>query len=476
MHPAQYYFADLAFSNGQRVENVPLYVPFESGPEAAREVAAQVGAAAANTGVLDLYALAQCGTLPFAPLLFARAEERRQELCAALGVAAADLPHIVSVSECRGSNYPSTTAQVLFAHGEQLAGGVSLSLPPGGDAESLKRWLREAARRRLGETREASHLKVHGKTPRDDDDPITATPRRESLYASPDGRRRVEFFFDDFHGVSLSLRTRDADLAGARAEALWERMRTLLHEQGQFTRRELADYVETLREILPDTAVPPERLRRTQVGAIALRYPDGPGGCKVYLKWGGRQLSAIVSPLHGTSNDRWGQARFTLPADASLGPDQMATLKENLWAFVHDRLEQAFAGGYRFQFVALDSRRRVADGPLPEPFQPQAQGLQRTQDPAQADLELTLTPGRTIGFTPSGWERLTLDVLQGRINTDFVRNALASGYANPFDVSMPEQVVRRLRNGPMPVHGQAEPGVTIQGVQTGGPDTGPEIN
>src|SRR5262245_33777926 len=125
MNSGQSYAADLEFSNGQRVEGVPTYVPLGDGSHTARLVAERAGAAAASEGVLDIYALAHRGILPFAQLLFRLAGERQGELARHLSVPADSLSFSVS---CFGQAGRPTGAKLIFSHNRRKVGGAWLLL------------------------------------------------------------------------------------------------------------------------------------------------------------------------------------------------------------------------------------------------------------------------------------------------------------------------------------------------------------
>ena len=417
----QFWLADFVFGKDEKITHVPLYVSSTKSADEALAVAKGVAVAAQKKGKFDLYQMMKDDTIPLAEFMLDRAESKLREM-------PADAAHSHTVT-VEGSGTRSILLFTFIKEGMRQV-TMQISLPSGGDKEGLEQYLRQVCRKRWKHTHEVTPYKDAVQPQENTALVYHSLPKTVLFQEIP---LQLAFVFEGQKGFSVSLRTKDVEVAKARAEAIHNKIHELHQSEGCFTGADVQAYAETLKQSIPErNVVKPFKLDRK--GPVIIKSPENVDMCKAYIRMLGDRLGVTISPMHGDTEHNWGTFSFKLPE--GLSDAQKGELKDSFRAFVQTQLGKAFANGKRLSIAQLQAGEHVSQDML--------KGL--TVQAQNADLQITSAIGE-MGFTRAGAERMHGEIFGNRIDAMFVSNALTQGIQNPFDAAIDEATVSRLREG-----------------------------
>jgi hypothetical protein len=421
----------LEFDNGQKAL-VPLYVPLAAGDTAlerrAVELATEIGQRAARAGELDTVELILNGTIPFREFLQHRLRAARD---------ASTFPDGVTFSSSVDSASSKATyllrVPLYNGHEKSVRASFLLGIPRELAAPALAPFLNQAVDEVLGAGNRRSRLKSsaspHVRLP--PDTPITSMPG-SYLNCRARGNASASFSLDPSgQTFNCSLGVKSPLIAAERLDRVKSFIRQSLQAGTPLTVSDVREFCQQLTHE-SGAGEPPARVNRSRAGPVVIYRPrmgtdagQPKEALRLYTALSGQaesglEMRASVVGPGGRGTNYMYVATCIIPVKHGIVLAQAELLRRDLREFMEQRLSAFYSAGGEFR--------------------------------DQADIGFGVS-GRPA-LTPLGAEKFQR-ILEGRLTSGFVQKALEAGIANPFDVKLPPETVRKLggfRSMPQPAH------------------------
>lgn len=401
---SRFWSAVLSFDNGQQYV-LPLYSSCAQGPAEALASARRAGSLIAARGRYDVPELIKAGCLPLKEYLQGEVS------------LAAERVSPPGRSEYRVT-FKRATDQVevrLFsATGVAPQAVFAVTVPGVNDDEELRQACEQAVASALGPDARRSHLRTSPRAKSVAAAALTAPPEKVALGLSASRKEYVLRLRWPGREASFSLGTEDLTEAEGKAEFI---NRVISQAVAESQSVSLDDVRAAFKAKYPPVPVSPLAARKSTPPTGSFAIPIG-GKCrlKCYQFLTQRRgnvplLMTIVASPDGNSKHGLVTLVTEIAPTHGLTSPALERLRGDLRDYLVEKLTAYFAAGGRF--------------PNPE------------------DVEA----GVKVGLTPAGMAKLEA-ILEHRLSSTFVNNALAAGYADPFSRQISSRDVQRLSERP----------------------------
>ncbi len=417
-----YYVARISFDNSQTFF-IPLYIPFLnadcSTEKRALDLANSIAKEAALEGRIDIVELILNNQLPFREYL----KFRLNEVCLSLPldrlIQFSSFIHSLDKYNDRYRRVPLTPFFINFfvENSNEVYERVAINVPVEFGSTELTAFLNSEVDKVLGkEMRRRSRRQSVDQSSLPPETIIYELPRMSLLRPLPFRKASISFeLVDNNKSFILSLSTRNMDVASQCMNSVILFISNSLNESKTVTVGGVQDYIKQLADV---RRTPTKKSRK--IGPIIIYRPIETGAAeklsqeaiRIYLALSGSELSGqvflinVVPPGGAISCKAYTAVISVLPG--RLSDDQAESMRCSMRAFIEHRLNQFFQAGGAFH-----------------------------------DMEQMALNCATVKLSSRDIKRFHT-ILEGRLNSSFVKAALDTLLFDPFSDALSSAAIYRL--------------------------------